>query len=1177
MEIFPIEHKKIIRLTIFGHFYLYFIFFFLFQLVKSGDYVNVSAYPFDTNTYYEQDTLISFKYFQRFKLSNDYILLPNENAIYILDNELDYSNHFNYIEFKNGQIYSKVYISNPSDLQYFSIRQYDFSNNINYILLKVVNQYYLLDERGQSIITSFAIGLPKQNNIIIPYFISNGENGNKLHFEFFTGYINQNEYYILHYKCNINDNLSINANQYSSKLLDSNNKTYNFQTDYIPCEYIKNENQDYRLVCFFNGNNELTTIIFDPSNQFNEESKITIKNINAKYIKTAISEEHKKILVCYMEDNSGAVYCLIYDALTQKFDEKKIYFSKSKVSFYQFDVFYEKIRREYIIQTNKNNLEMQIVILNENFENTIYDGENECLILFTIPDCQSVYVSYLIAKKNNNDLGEQENKYFVMNTCQKDGDVFKQNELIINCSEIIDRTVINTTNITNITNTTDIDNITNITNSTTDDNDISVIVNDDNKEKIIEYNFEEGEEVYKAKTNKSIEEVIENLENIVEDIEIGKNYEIKGDDFEIKIHPINNNTDQNITNIDFLECENILREKYGLSENSILTILQIEIESNNDKSLTNQVEYAIYDENKNKLDLSYCSDVKIKVNYEIKDSSILNSSLIDSFSNLGVDILNIYDDFFNDVCFPYSENISHTDVILKDRVKDIYQNYSICDSNCQYENINTETNLIECSCNVKTNITSENETNFAEMVWMTFKNTNFEIIKCYKLVFSSEGISGNYGFYIFLILIIGHIPLITYYFLYGINSMKLFIFKEMQNKNFFPNLSNPVHKKKSELQEEKKQTDSLDGNSFRNNRKRKKTSMIQSRNDIENNQLSLNKIQKNISGSNLLLNSKNEEVSDLEKKRASKKTNENFDSPAAKYPISLKSDTKRRYNIIKKVDFEEPNYPGYYNLIRINGFSNKFKIPESKHILTNYDFKEAINNDIRGFWRILLICLFYKQAILNTFFFKSDLEIKALRIIHFIFGYSLDFALNAFFYFNNKVSDRYNYEGESLYLYSLVNNMIISFCSTLVSFILRLCCKKLINSNKKIENVFREEERRIKRDKNKNKVSRISEIIKEEIFTKIIGIIKILKIKILIFIIFEFILMLFFAYYITAFCAVYKSTQSSWFSDSVVSFIMSNLMDIFISFIISILYTVSINYRIEILYNISIFIYDLGH
>ena len=94
---------------------------------------------------------------------------------------------------------------------------------------------------------------------------------------------------------------------------------------------------------------------------------------------------------------------------------------------------------------------------------------------------------------------------------------------------------------------------------------------------------------------------------------------------------------------------------------------------------------------------------------------------------------------------------------------------------------------------------------------------------------------------------------------------------------------------------------------------------------------------------------------------------------------------------------------------------------------------------------------------------------------------------------------------------------------------------------------------------------------------KISKILQILNYKIWIFIILESCLMLFFTYYIAAFCAVYKSTQSSWILDTFVSFLIINLIDVAIAFTIAIIYSTSLKYKIEILYKIALFLYDIGH
>ena len=95
----------------------------------------------------------------------------------------------------------------------------------------------------------------------------------------------------------------------------------------------------------------------------------------------------------------------------------------------------------------------------------------------------------------------------------------------------------------------------------------------------------------------------------MEDYDIGKIYEIFGSDYKVKISPINTNIYNNIsTYINFSRCENILREKNKLSSSSILTVYQIEIDNYYEKSLVNDVEYAVFNENKELLDLSVCNN-----------------------------------------------------------------------------------------------------------------------------------------------------------------------------------------------------------------------------------------------------------------------------------------------------------------------------------------------------------------------------------------------------------------------------------------------------------------------------------------------------------------------------------------------------------------------------------------
>jgi hypothetical protein len=242
---------------------------------------------------------------------------------------------------------------------------------------------------------------------------------------------------------------------------------------------------------------------------------------------------------------------------------------------------------------------------------------------------------------------------------------------------------------------------------------------------------------------------------------------------------------------------------------------------------------------------------------------------------------------------------------------------------------------------------------------------------------------------------------------------------------------------------------------------------------------------------------------------------------------------------------------------------------KSNYILNIYDYGEAIIYDDRNIFRIFLIYLISKNSLLNIIFIHPPLELRPLRICIFLFSYECDLALNAFFYLTDNISDNYHYTGKNKILFSLINNLVISFVSTLISFLLLYFFENLTQSSDKIENLFREQEELLKEDKK----YKVNNDIKKEIETKIIKIMKCLQIKTIIFVIFEFLTVLFFYYYIIAFCHVYENTQISWLLDSGSSIIISFIFSFSISFICSLLYKLSIRYKIKILYIIILWLY----
>lgn len=290
--------------------------------------------------------------------------------------------------------------------------------------------------------------------------------------------------------------------------------------------------------------------------------------------------------------------------------------------------------------------------------------------------------------------------------------------------------------------------------------------------------------------------------------------------------------------------------------------------------------------------------------------------------------------------------------------------------------------------------------------------------------------------------------------------------------------------------------------------------------------------------------------------------------------IYLKNKRSSLFNKEIIANFKEPKMPGYYYLILINLNQTKIKaVPKSKYILNYYNFNQALKNDDRDFWRITFIYLLSIHSIFHTFFFKSYLEPQSLRICLFIFRYACDFFLNAFFYLDNKISERYHYDGDSLFLYSFINNIIITICSTLISFFLRIFLKYLTNSILKLEAVFREVEKKIRK---KNKID-VTKKQKDIVLKQVKGIMNCLQKKILVFVILELILMMFFTFYVSAFCSVYKKTQNSWLTDGISSVFLSIIYEFLIAFFTCLIYNTSIKVKVECLYKISMFIYNIGH
>ena len=90
---------------------------------------------------------------------------------------------------------------------------------------------------------------------------------------------------------------------------------------------------------------------------------------------------------------------------------------------------------------------------------------------------------------------------------------------------------------------------------------------------------------------------------------------------------------------------------------------------------------------------------------------------------------------------------------------------SLCEEDCNFVGYNKITGKADCSCEVKFNLPLISEIkidkdklsynlillkNIVYKFMDIKKIANFDVLKCYKTLFSSDGIVSNIGFYIFL-------------------------------------------------------------------------------------------------------------------------------------------------------------------------------------------------------------------------------------------------------------------------------------------------------------------------------------------------------------------------------------------------------------------------------------------
>ena len=593
-----------------------------------------------------------------------------------------------------------------------------------------------------------------------------------------------------------------------------------------------------------------------------------------------------------------------------------------------------------------------------------------------------------------------------------------------------------------------------------------------------------------------------------------------------------NQENENISNIDLGECEDKLREENHLDDDEDLIIYKIDIKTS-DLSTT-YVTYEVYDSSLNKLSLDVCSDIQITINVPVNLDDTLDS-LAKSLSDSGYNLFNENDSFYNDICSTYtSEN--GTDMLLSDRKADIYsntQNTTICQTDCELESYNSTTKKAKCNCEVATTSTISslnidnlfNKKEIAKSFYDTLANSNFLVMKCYKLAMDFSLIFKNYGEIIMTILTFIFLTMMLIYFILGNKKIHHYLItilkwnaKNGPNKNSkFDAESVAVSDDKKIVHENKKNKKEKRIKFKTGNEppKKSKRKVVEFSSVVNNNYPKNSETPKFVTSTNDLKQNKSEGVN---KNKRNKNRNKIIDEKIRHF-TNKASVTKKEIKETEENNKKEILETGY-NDIRKKNYTDKE--------LDELDYELAIIYDKRTFFQYYWCMLKENQLLIFTFLPMDDFNLMYAKIALFIISFGLFITINGFFFSDDTMHKVYEDNGEFDIIYQIPQ----IFYSSVISSVANVLLKNLSLSEASILELKKETYFNI--HKAKKKARQIE---------------RCLKIKLILFFIISLILMLFFWYFISCFCAVYRNTQVILLKDTGISFGASMLYPFALSFL----------------------------
>ena len=183
--------------------------------------------------------------------------------------------------------------------------------------------------------------------------------------------------------------------------------------------------------------------------------------------------------------------------------------------------------------------------------------------------------------------------------------------------------------------------------------------------------------------------------------------------------------------------------------------------------------------------------------------------------------------------------------------------------------------------------------------------------------------------------------------------------------------------------------------------------------------------------------------------------------------------------------------------------------------INGLSYSMAVQYDKRNFWQYYVSLLKTQYNLICAIFNKNDYNSGMVKINLFIIGFVIEYSVNSLFYNDEEIHNIYESKGK----FDFETQLPIMIYSTLISTLLNSLLNFFALSNDAIIS--------FKHDFSKINVKEKAKSLTNKI-----------TIKFILYFVISFIFLVFFWYYISIFCVIYKNTQIHLIKETLVSFLL---------------------------------------